>query len=71
MGKQGNFLVQNKKNCEKKFQIFFQLDLTYSNQKLKILIFKTKIVLIFYCQILIFGPDMSVSILENLHFGSF
>ena len=40
-GNQGNFLVQDKKNCEKKIQIFFQRNLTYSSQKLKILIFKT------------------------------
>ena len=61
--KQGNFLVQNKKSCVKIFHISFQRNLTYSSQKLIILILKTtKIVLIFYCQIQIFGPDMSVSI---------
>ena len=36
---QGNFLVRNKKNCEKQFDTFFQHNLTYLNQK--ILIFKT------------------------------
>jgi len=54
-------LVQKKKNVRK----FFIRNLTYSSQKLKILICKTKIVLIFYRQILIFGPDMSKSIFKT------
>ena len=37
----GIFLIQNKKNCEKNFQIFFRRNLTYLSKKLKILIFKT------------------------------
>ena len=43
----GIFLVQNKKDCEKYFQFFFQRNLTYSSQKLKSLIFKTSTVLFF------------------------
>ena len=53
------------------FQFFFQRNLTYSSRKLKILIFKTLIVLIFYYQILIFGADISVDIFLNLNFETF
>ena len=49
----------------------FKDNLTYSSQKWKILIFKTNIVLNFYYQILVFGLDISVSIFENLDFGTF
>ena len=51
-----------KKIVKNFFHIFFQRNLTYSSQKLKMLIFKTWIVLIFYYQIFIFGADNSVSI---------
>ena len=67
---QGIFFGQNKKNCKKKFILFFQHN-SNLKPKMKILIFKTIIVLNFYYRILIFGLDISVSIFENLNFGTF
>ena len=53
--KKGNFLIKNKKKMCKMFSYFFQRNLTYSIED-----FYFQIVHIFYYQILIFGPDISV-----------
>ena len=59
------------KKLEKNNLLFFQPKLTYDDQKFKKFNFQTNIVLIFYYQIGIFGPDIFVSIFEKLSFESF
>ena len=64
----GIFLYKRKKKCEKSFILLFQHNWTYSCQK-HIGYENENWAHIFYW--IIFGPDITVSIFENLNFWTF